>query len=404
MKIVILTQYFPPEVGAPQNRLFDLALRLKNEGDDVTVLTAMPNYPEMRIHEAYHKKIVVTEFIRGIKVIRCPIYVTQSKSIVKRLMNYFSFTISSFLIGLFKIHRHDFLICESPPLFLGKSGWMLSVIHRSRFVFNVSDLWPESAEKLGLVKNKAMLSLAKWLEEFLYKRSYLITGQTKGIVNDISRRFPAKKVYWLPNGADVGYYEPEKNNTWRKNENYSDTDFILYYAGIIGHAQGLEIILHAAAKTVSEINIKYAIIGSGPEKSKLEKLCGEMNLKSVRFFDSVAKTEILSIMHSVDATIIPLRKLDLFLGAIPSKIFENLAMKIPVLLGVDGEAREIFVEQGKCTMYFEPENAGQLAEKIMLLYKDKQMTDEMIVLGRKFVTENFERKTIALNFRKQLSE
>jgi len=404
MKIVILTQYFPPEVGAPQNRLSDLAMRLKNAGDEVTVLTAMPNYPEMKIHASYRKKITVTEYINGIKIIRCPIYVSGSKSIVKRLFNYFSFTISSFLLGLFKIHHHDYLICESPPLFLGKSGWLLSVIHRSEFVFNVSDLWPESAEKLGLVKNKLLLGMAKHLEEFLYKRSFLVSGQTQGIVKNIKTRFPGKRVYWLPNGADISFFNPSKNDIWRKKEGYRSDDFILYYAGIIGHAQGLEIILEAALKTIRDEKINYAIIGSGPEKDKLIILRDELKLTNVRFFDSVPRSEMLNILNSMDATIIPLRKLELFLGAIPSKIFENLAMKVPVLLGVDGEAKDLFVNQGKCALFFEPENSEQLAEKIIFLFKNKEYRNELSENGRKYVSGNFERNNIALNFRKQLSE
>ncbi|MFM7311419.1 MAG: glycosyltransferase WbuB, partial [Flavobacteriales bacterium] len=154
MKLVILTQYFPPEVGAPQNRLFELATRLQQSGWDVTILTAMPNYPSMEIHADYRGKRFVREEMNGLNILRSSIYVSKSKGIVARLRNYYSFVWSSWWVGLKHLPKHDILMVESPPLFLGKSAWMLSRFKGSKLIFNVSDLWPESAEKLGIVKNR----------------------------------------------------------------------------------------------------------------------------------------------------------------------------------------------------------------------------------------------------------
>ena len=176
MKVVILTQYFPPEVGAPQNRLYELAIRLQKMGSEVVVLTAMPNYPQMRVHEGYRGKFYKQERMNDMTIHRSWIYVTESKGIIKRLFNYFSFVISSFWVGLFMLRKSDYIICESPPLFLGITAYFLKIFKRTKLVFNVSDLWPESAEKLGLVTNKTMLSMATKLEEFLYRNSDLISG------------------------------------------------------------------------------------------------------------------------------------------------------------------------------------------------------------------------------------
>lgn len=404
MKIVILTQYFPPEVGAPQNRLFELAVRLKRAGDEVTILTAMPNYPSMEIHETYKGKFYSYEEMEGLKVHRSYIFVSKSKSILKRLMNYYSFVISSFLMGCFKLKEHNYIICESPPLFLGKTGWLLSVIHRSRFIFNVSDLWPESAEKLGLVSNKTVLKLSTRMEEFFYKKSFLVTGQTQGIVSNIKNRFPDKKVYWLPNGVDLDIFKAEKNDSWKRQNGFLENDFIFLYAGIIGHAQGLEVILKCAELTLSHFNIKYLLLGSGPEKEKLQALQQSKQLSNVFFLDAVSKMEMKDVLASVDATIIPLRKLDLFLGAIPSKIFENLAMKVPVILGVDGEARELFVNQGNCALYFEPENEQLLSEAVLKVFFDPDLRKRLADNGIRYVAEKFERNQIARDFRNQLVE
>lgn len=404
MKLVILTQYFPPEVGAPQNRLYELAIRLKNKGVDVTVVTAMPNYPAMEIHEDYKRKYFVKEEMNGLKIIRSYIYVSKSKSIVKRLFNYYSFVVSSFIASCFYVKEHNYIICESPPLFLGKTGWLVSLIHRSKFIFNVSDLWPESAEKLGLVSNKSVLKISTLLEEFLYKRSSFVTGQTQGIVNNIKSRFPNKDVYWLPNGVDVKLFQPNKNNSWKLANGFNENDFVFLYAGIIGHAQGLEIILEAGKKLKENTSIKFALLGAGPEKPKLIQIKEESHLTNVFFFDAIGKQEMINVLNSVDATIIPLRKLELFLGAIPSKIFENLAMRVPVLLGVDGEARELFVNKGNCALYFEPENISELVTRIEEVYNNSDLRQRLSDNGVNYVTENFERNKIADKFYLKLLE
>jgi len=405
MKLLILTQYFPPEVGAPQNRLFELALRLKKMNIDVSIFTAMPNYPKMEIHTLYKGKAFYSEIMDGIEVQRSAIFVSKSKSIIPRLFNYFSFVFSSLIIGIFKVKKQDYILCESPPLFLGISAYLLCKFKGAKLIFNVSDLWPESAEKLGLVTNKHLLRTAQILEEFLYKKSTLITGQTQGIVANISSRFPNKRVYWLPNGVDINFYQPEKiTSDWRSKNNFNSDDLILLYAGIIGHAQGLEIILNAAKNTESRKNIHYVLLGDGPEKPKLLELKKKLNLDNVHFFDSISKAEMPNMIMSIDAAIIPLKKLDIFLGAIPSKIFETVAMMKPILLGVDGEARELFINNGNAGWYFEPENVDSLTDLILMINNDKGILKIKGEKGRRYVSENFNREIIAEKFYNVLSE
>ncbi len=407
MRIIILSQYFPPEIGAPQNRLYELAVRLKEKGIDIQILTAMPNYPKMEIMQGYKGKMYCFENSNNLEIYRSFIFVSKSKSIFFRLINYFSFVFSSLLIGAIKLNKADVLICESPPLFLGISGWILAKIKGAKFIFNVSDLWPESAEKLGLVTNKFFLKMATVLEEFCYKKSTIITGQTQGICNEIKSRFPNKRVYWLPNGVDEKFFDIEHSNVllnWRKENNFSDNDFLLLYAGIIGHAQGLEVILYAAQLVNEHTNIKFIILGSGPEKEKLLQLKQDLNLSNVFFYDSQPKSLMPSIVNSIDVAVIPLKKLDLFLGAIPSKIFENLAMKKPILLGVDGEARQLFINDGNAGLYFEPENFSDLANKTMLLFNNREKVVSLGSNGFNYVLKNFSRNKIASEFIMELEE
>ena len=404
MKLLIITQYFPPEVGAPQNRLHELSIRLNAKGIEITILTAMPNYPQMKIHEKYKSKFYFFEMMENLPVFRSWIYVTKSKSIFIRLLNYFSFVISSLIIGIIKIEKQDFILCESPPLFLGISAFVLSKIKKSKLIFNVSDLWPESAEKLGIIKNKFLLGMSTRLEEFLYKHSYLITGQTQGIISNISKRFPDKKTYWLKNGVDVNIFDPAKiNSNWREKNGFDKDDFLIYYGGIIGYAQDLETILYSAKSLSDKSKIKFILLGDGPVKKNLIELKNNLNLKNVFFFDVAPKNLMPEILFSIDAAVIPLRKIDLFKGAIPSKIFESLALKKPILLGVEGEAKQIFIEEGNCGLAFEPENSDDLSKKILPLYNNPELKKNLGENGRQFVTANFNRQKIADEFISQLN-
>jgi len=399
MKITILTQYYPPEVGAPQNRLSELAIRLKKKGADVHVITAMPNYPHMKIADGYRNKWRVEEVIEGIRVTRCWIFVPTSKSIFPRLLNYFSFVFSSFWIGLVRIKRGDYLMCESPPLFLGITAFMLTRLKRTKMIFNVSDLWPESAEKLGLVTNKLFLGLATKLEMFLYRRSAFITGQTQGIVQNISGRVPSKKVYWLPNSVDIGLYDPDKIiPADREKFGFAQEDMLFFYGGIIGHAQGLEVILQAAERLKDTPRIKFVLLGEGPEKEKLKAMQQKMGLNNVTFLNAVAKTEMPALVKMIDASIIPLRKLDLFKGAIPSKIFESLSMEKPIVLGVEGEALDLFITEGNSGISFIPEDAESLANGIRNLVESPSSIKELGINGRKYVALKFERDKVATGF------
>jgi len=395
MKLLILTQYYPPEIGAPQNRLHELAIRLKKKGVQVEVLTALPNYPKMEVFEGYRNRQEREETIEGITVHRSWIYVSPSKSIIARLLNYFSFVWSSYWRGR-RLQSFDYLMVESPPLFLGYSAMALSKKLNAKLIFNVSDLWPESAEKLGLVTNKGLLKMAYKLEKKCYKAATLITGQTQGIVNDIKQRFPQKKVSWLPNGVDISFYDPDKipDSDFRKVNGFKEEDVIFFYGGILGHAQGLEIIIEAA-KGLENTNAQFVIQGAGPEKEHLLALHKKYALKNIHFFDPVKKTEMPGILKSVDIAIIPLKKLDLFKGAIPSKIFEALAMKKPLLLGVDGEARKHFIENAKAGLFYTPEDVDNLKKQVLYFLENPNETKNMGERARNYVADVFDRNKIA---------
>lgn len=403
MKILILTQYYPPEIGAPQNRLHELAVRLKANNIEVDVLTAMPNYPKMEVFEAYRGGKIKSELIDGIQVYRSGIYVSKSKGIIARLLNYFSFVWTSYWRGR-KLGKYDFLLVESPPLFLGYSAMALSKKLKAKLIFNVSDLWPESAEKLDIVTNKTLLKFAYNLEAKCYHRASLITGQTQGIVDNIKERFPSKRVYWLPNGVDVSFYDPQNYEAigFREKYNFKKDDILFFYGGILGHAQGLQTVVRAAEIVKENPSIQLILQGSGPEKEDLENLNKSLQLKNVHFLPPVPKSEMPNILKEVDVALVPLRKLELFQGAIPSKIFEALAMEKPLLLGVEGEAKRHFIEKAHAGLSFEPENEIDLANKMQQFANNREQLIEMGKNGRKYVSEHFNRNKIAADFIQEL--
>lgn len=404
IRLLIHTQYYPPEIGAPQNRLHELAVRLKNIGVEVEVLTALPNYPKMEVQEAYKNGKNREEVIDSVPVHRSWIYVSKSKGIISRLLNYFSFVWSSYWRGR-KLGNFDFLLVESPPLFLGYSAMRLAKKLNAKLIFNVSDLWPESAEKLGIVTNQRLLNLAYSLEAKCYKNATLVTGQTEGIVNDIKQRFPDTRLFWLPNGVDVDFYNPEqvKSSGFRSRNGFDPSDVLFFYGGILGHAQGLEVILHAATSVKDLEQVHFILQGAGPEKDKLLQLKESLNLSNVHFFDPVGKLEMPEIVKSIDVALVPLKNLPLFQGAIPSKVFESLAMKKPLLLGVDGEAKKHFIDKAEAGLFFEPENHEDLAKQVRYLTMNPEKRIEMGEKAREYVKTHFDRNNIAQRFYDELT-
>src|SRR5438067_555346 len=311
VRILFLTQYYPPETGAPQNRISDWAVRLAARGHEITVLTAMPNYPGGKIFQEYRGRVLCEERRDGIRVLRTWIYATQSKDFIPRLMNYFSFAVSSVLLGIFKTGRQDVIVVESPPLFTGISGLVLRVLLRAKLVFNVSDLWPESAVALGVLKNRLLITLSTWLENLLYRKSALITGQTNGIVSKIATRFPQKQVELITNGIDTEFFKStsvERARDARQKVNINN-GFVVGYAGLHGLAQGLETVLDAANQLKQYSDISFAFFGDGPEKPRLERLACDMALDNVRFYPNQSRSMVPEVLATFDASVVPLRRL-----------------------------------------------------------------------------------------------
>ena len=401
MRIGLLTQYYPPEIGAPQARLSHLAKQFVRAGHEVVVLTAMPNYPRGKVYPGYGG-VYRRDSRDGVTVVRTWIYPTQSVGMLKRLLNYFSFVLSSLVAGRFVFGRLDYLMTESPPLFLGISGFLLAKMTRARWIFNVSDLWPESAVRLGILKSGASLRAAARLEAFCYRKAWLVSGQSVEILEDIRRRFPATQTYHLSNGVDTEMFSPEKKSAQARLElaGGAGNACLAVYGGLHGIAQGLDQVLEAAT-LVPNGTLEIVLVGDGPEKARLQRRAADLSLSNLRFLEPRERERMPEILASADVAIVPL-KLRLP-GAVPSKVYEAMGAGTPVVLVADGEAAAIVRETG-AGLVVPPGDVRCLAEALDRLARDEHLRSAMGAAGRRAALDRFDRKTIAAKFVAHLEE
>lgn len=400
MRITFLTQYFPPEVGAPQARLSELAELLAERGHRMTVLTAMPSYPTGRIFAGYGG-FFRREFRGEVRVLRTAVYPTQSASLVRRLASYLSFVVSSALVGTFRLGRQDVLLVESPPLFLGMSAIWLALVTRARLVFNVSDLWPDGAIRLGLVREGSLSHrLASALERLCYRRASLVTGQSRTILSDIAERFPGIATFHLTNGCDTRRFGGDKaTDEMRRRLDPEGGCFVATYAGLHGLAQGLRQILEAARILRDEARVRFVLVGDGPEKADLQALAAEWQLTNVRFLDPVPSAEMPALLASSDAIVVTLK---LFLpGAVPSKIYEAMASERPLVLVAAGESAEI-VGEALAGDVLAPGDIVGLAGAIRALARGREGMAETCRRARTLVEQRYDRRAVAERFAERL--
>ncbi|MBP2241963.1 glycosyltransferase involved in cell wall biosynthesis [Cytobacillus eiseniae] len=395
MRVIYLCQHFPPETGAPQIRVYEVSKELLSRGHQVEVLTAFPHHPHGIIPEEYKGKFYMYEDWDGIPVHRSWIYPSPKGSFWKRLASYFSFTFSAFY-SLMKAKPTDVIICNSPPLFLGITGYLGAKMKRAKFVFNVADIWPESAVELGILKNKSFIRLAEWLEKFLYKKSWKIATATEGIKDYMIRKGKNESdVFLLPNGVNTDTFQPLAKDENLLSEIGIQGKKVFMYAGALGYAQGLDSVLEAALLLKDkQPDAHFLFVGDGQEREKLVKMKEELGLDNVTFYGSVPVSEMPRMFSIADFSVVSLRNIELFKGARPSKIFPAISSGVPVLYCGDGESAAI-LEEYNCGKIAPPENPEGIAHAISDLMKitdsDYQLMSEN---GRKLAIEQYSWKSI----------
>ena len=389
--VLFLTQYYPPETGAPQARISELAKRLAGLGFEVQVLTGMPNYPQGEIHLGYRRKLWTREIQDSIPVLRTALYATKNARILPRLTNYFSFVLSSALGGPFLLERPDIIIVESPPLFLGLSGIALKRWFGCRMIFNVADLWPESAVRMGMRIPAPLLRLAEQLESLCYRQSDALTGQSPGIVEDLKNKLPASNVAWIPNGCDADWFSPKARDAEFRSKHNLQGKTIVGYAGLIGLAQGVDILVQVAAACRNIPELQFVIVGDGPEREKMETLIARKQLQNILMLGLLPKERLPSVVANFDIAFVPLK---MFIpGALPSKVYEAMACQVPLILAAEGDAETLVrnAESGLCVPYY----ADAITEAVKKLVADPSLRTRLGKNGRNYVLKHHHRDTIA---------
>ncbi|MFH1114450.1 MAG: glycosyltransferase family 4 protein [Pseudomonadota bacterium] len=403
MRILYVSQYFPPEMGAPSARVHELSREWVKLGNDVSVLTAFANHPTGRKAAADTWRITRRERVDGIEVVRAYIWAAANKGTVKRMMSYASFMASAAIIGSVRVRRPDVVVATSPQLLCAVAGYMLSVRFRVPFVFEVRDLWPESVLAVEAMTDNAIVRGLKGIARFLYTHATRIVTVGQGYKHEIHDRYgiALDRMDVVPNGIDTNLFVPgPRTNEIREEYGWGER-FVVLYLGTHGMAHALHIVLEAAEKLKDNPEILFAFVGEGAEKAKLKRLAKEKRLGNVQFIDHQPKSRVPLFYAACDAGLVPLRDTRLFQRVLPSKIFELMGMAKPIFLSVDGEARSL-VEGAQAGSYVPPENAAALCEAVLRAVGNPELLSSMGERGREFVLRHYDRRVLAERYLKLL--
>ena len=403
MHIIFLTHYFYPEGNAPASRTFDNCKRWVAKGHKVTVVTGVPNVPDGIIYEGYKNRFFQWEKMNGISVLRVWTYIAPNKGFFKRVLNYLSFMISS-LLGIILIKKGDLVIATSPQFFCGVAGFIFSELKKLPFILEVRDIWPESIIATEALKSRRLIKILEHIELFLYRHSKKIVVVTESFKKIISNKgIQRDKIFIVKNGADLTLFCPQdRENEVRKKFNLHGK-FVISYIGTIGMAHALNQVLYVARGLYDRKDIIFLLVGSGAERNILIREKENKQLDNIIFIEKQFRYLIPSFYAASDICLVTLKNTPLFKTVIPSKIFEIMAMAKPIILGVDGEAREI-IEKSKSGLFVEPENHIELKKAILRLYNNPESAQKLGRNGRRFVEKYFDRDKLANDYLEILTQ
>lgn len=402
MNILLLHQYFLEENDSGGSRWNEMSKSWVERGHSVTVIAGMVHANGVSKRKEYSGKYFVEKKQGAVKVLRCHVSEAYNKGFLGRLWGYFSFMFSSMWAGLFKVdERFDFIIVTSPPLFIGISGYVISLFKRIPMIFEIRDLWPESAIDTGILTNKIIIKLAYWIEAFIYRKSRLINVLTPAFRNILieKKSVAANKVLMIPNAADFSLSEEVLNSfdrdTFRK-EHDLENKFVITYVGAHGVANHLDQLLEAG-KALEDTNVLFLLIGQGMEKQRLKEAAAAMNVKNVRFLDPVPKRDVFKFIIASDMGASVLKRVETFKTVYSNKTFDYFSCKKPILMAIDGVSRDL-VEMAQAGTFVEPENVSEYNRII------REYLDDPIRLkiegenGYRFARENFDRGLLAARY------
>lgn len=372
MRILFLSDNFPPEGNAPATRLYEHAIRWVRAGHDVTVITCAPNFPDGKVFDGYRNRWHHVAVMDGIRVVRVKTYISANEGFLRRSLDYVSFMVSSFVAGLFE-RRPDVVVATSPQFFAAIAGWALSVARWRPFVFELRDLWPASIVAVGAMQRSGIIGLLEKIELFLYHRATAVVAVTEAFRHDlIARGIRADKIHVVINGVDLGRYRPQPRDEALAAEFQLKGKFVAGYAGTHGMAHALDKVLDAAELLRDRQDIAFFFAGSGAMRADVERRVAERGLTNVRLIPRQPKSRMPAVWSLCDLAVVPLRDNPVFATVIPSKIFESMGMGVPIVMSLpEGEATGIIrkTASGVCVP---PENPAALAAAITQLADDPE--------------------------------
>lgn len=395
MKIVVICHYFPPEIGAPSARLYEMSKEWVELGNEVHVVTCFPNHPTGIIPDEYKGVKYKLENMDGIHVHRNYVYATPNKGFIKKTLGHISFMFSSVFYSMKKIDKPDVIITSSPTFFSIFSGYWYSLRKKADFVLEIRDLWPAAMIELGVMKEGFITKTLEKMELFFYRKSKKLIMVTQSFKdNVVGRGINGDKVHVITNGVNQDlFYPKEKSQELIREYNLRDK-FVISYVGAHGISQNLSTVLKVAKKLRTYKNIEFVFVGEGAEKDKLKQIVKEEELTNVQFIDAQPKEAIAEFYNSSDLCLIPLKNIELFKTFIPSKMFEIMACGVPIVASLEGEAAQI-LEDSKAALVVQPDNPNEIAAAIKELMNDKEKYSQMKANGPEFVEKNYSRNKLA---------
>jgi glycosyltransferase involved in cell wall biosynthesis len=400
--ILVVHQHYL-SAGQPGGSRFNEFARLWCEaGHQVTVLAGTVNYATGETNPNYRRRVVTEEREGAVRVLRCRVPESYSKSYVGRAWAFAGFAMSS-TYALAYVQRPDVIIATSPPLTTALTGAAAARRwgRRVPWIFEVRDLWPESAVTTGVLSPGSPIVQALYrIERLAYRDSSLINVLTPAFRDDIVRRGLASeaKISLIPNGADLDLFSPgERNNDLRRDLGWGDR-FVVMYAGAHGRANALQQLVDTAERLRSRPEILIACVGDGPERAELTRTAKERGLENIVFHGPLPKAAMPSVVAACDVGSAVLQRNPTFRTVYPNKVFDYMACERPVLLAIDGVARKLVCEEAQAGVFVEPEDPDQIAAGILALADDPEGRAEMARRGRSWVVENASREALSLRY------
>jgi len=397
MRILYVSHYFPPEMGAPAGRVAGLAREWARAGHEVHVLTGFPHHPTGKIHPRYRRAFrrgFLHERMDGFEVHRTWIFPAANRGKVRRSLNYFSFLASAALSGSLRVPRPDVVVATSPQLLCAAAGHLLAKRFGAPLVMEVRDLWPESLVAVGATRHSsALVSALEKLARGLYRRaSHLVTITEAQRTAILGEGIPPQRVTVIPNGVDGEFLaHPSMRDARAKSE------FVVTYIGTLGMAHKLETVLEASRLLREEKSIRFRIVGEGARRAALEARARELKLDNVEFCGEQPRGEVPRWIAESDVCLVLLRRTEVFLTVVPSKMLEIMAVGRPIILGVEGEAR-MLLERARAGLAIQPESAEQLVSAILTLQANAELAAQLGANGREFVRQEFRREKLAARY------